>query len=179
MTALDIETDRLVLRLLPLEALHATIAGDRDAVTQHIKLNVPDDWLAESWIAQMRFEQWQDNPAYGPWSVRAIALRDTAEMIGYINCHAAPVPDLLEGRAPNGVEIGYMLFEPWRGQGFAYEAIRGFNRWAKRHGVDSVVLSISPRNRASLALAKKLAARKVGSHIDEKDGPEDIFVVPL
>jgi RimJ/RimL family protein N-acetyltransferase len=176
---IDIETKRLLLRLMPLEALHATIAGNRDAAAQHLQLHVPDDWMAEGWLAQLRFDQWQQDPAYGPWSVRAIALRQSGDMIGYINCHGAPDPVLREGMAPNGVEIGYMLFEPWRRQGYAFEAIRGFNAWANAHGVDSVVLSISPGNQASLALADKLGAEKIGSQIDEKDGPEDVHLVRL
>jgi RimJ/RimL family protein N-acetyltransferase len=85
----------------------------------------------------------------------------------------------MEGRAPNGVEIGYLLFPPWRRQGYAREAIEGFMSWAKRHGVDHVVLSISPENDASLALARHFAAVKIGSHIDEEDGPEDIFLVAI
>ncbi len=176
---IDIETNRLLLRVIPLEALQATVSGDLDTVAQHVQLIVPPAWIGESWVAQLRFDQWQKDPAYGPWSVRAIALKETGEMIGYINCHGTPDPVFMEGKAPNGVEIGYMLFEPWRGQGHALEAITGFNRWAKIHGVDSVVVSISPNNQASLALARKLTAEKIGSHIDERDGPEDVYLIRI
>jgi RimJ/RimL family protein N-acetyltransferase len=96
-------------------------------------------------------------------------------MTGYIKCHGSPDPLFLDGKAPNGDEIGNMLFETWRNQGFALEAIRAFNRWAKVHGVDSIVLSISPQNQASLALARKLAAVKIGSQIDDEDGPRISF----
>jgi RimJ/RimL family protein N-acetyltransferase len=175
----DVETDRLLLRVVPLEALQATIADDKALVEELLQLKVHDEWLAESWVAGLRFEQWQQNPEYGPWSIRAIALRGTGEMVGYINAHAAPQPGFMEGKAPNGIEIGYLIFSPWRGRGIAYEAITAFNAWARAHGVDSVVLSISPENEASLALAAKLGASKIGSHIDERDGPEDIFLLSL
>jgi RimJ/RimL family protein N-acetyltransferase len=176
---LDIETERLILRIASLDALQATINGDIAAAAGHLQLNVPQDWLDQRWIAQLRFEQWQQDPAYGPWSVRAIGLKDTLDMIGYINCHASPDPEYMEGKAPNGVEIGYMLFEPWRRQGYAHEAIAGFMKWAKVHGVDSIVLSISPTNAASLSLARSFGAVQIGSHVDEHDGPEDIYLVTI
>jgi RimJ/RimL family protein N-acetyltransferase len=176
---LDIETERLILRVASLDALQATIDGNIETVASHLQLNVPPDWLDQHWIAQLRFDQWQQNPAYGPWSVRAIALKDTLEMIGYINCHASPDPTFMEGKAPNGVEIGYMLFEPWRRQGYGREAIAGFMQWAKVHGVDSIVLSISPGNEASLALAQSFGAVQIGSHVDDLDGPEDIYLVTI
>ena len=37
------------------------------------------------------------------------------------------------------------------------------------------LLSISPENAPSLALAEKLGFRKIGSKIDEEDGPEEIW----
>jgi RimJ/RimL family protein N-acetyltransferase len=56
--------------------------------------------------------------------------------------------------------------------------VRGFSAWANAQGVEGLVLSIAPGNHASLALALKLGAEKIGSQIDEKDGPEDIFLAP-
>ena len=38
------------------------------------------------------------------------------------------------------------------------------------------MLSIAPDNQASLGLARKLGARRIGEHVDEIDGPEDIFL---
>lgn len=175
----DIETPRLLLRLLPLEALAATIERDREAVERLLGLAVPQDWLAEAWLAEMRFEQWQDDPPYAPWSIRAIALKETGQMLGHMNCHDRPRPDLLEGRAPNGIELGYTIFEPHRRRGYAFEAITGYMGWAAARGVDNVVLSISPDNQASLALAGKFAIEHIGSHIDEIDGYEDIYLIRL
>jgi hypothetical protein len=41
--------------------------------------------------------------------------------------------------------------------------------------VTRFVVSIGPTNVASIALAQQLGFRRIGSHIDEVDGPEQIF----
>ena len=49
-------------------------------------------------------------------------------------------------------------------------------RWAHQvHGVTRFVLSIRPDNTASQALAAGLGFVRIGSHIDEVDGLEDIL----
>ena len=111
-----------------------------------------------------------------PWSVRAIASKETGDIVGNMNCHHKPMPFALDGNEFLAVEMGYTVFEPWRRQGIAFEAIRAFTAWAKTEGVAAIILSISPENNPSLALAKKLGAQKIGSQIDEKDGPEDIYL---
>jgi [ribosomal protein S5]-alanine N-acetyltransferase len=172
---MDIETDRLILRLIPLTGLAATAAGNRAASCSIIGMELPDAWFDESWVAELRLKQWTENPAYGPWSIRAIGLRQTGEIIGNMNCHHVPMPFVLHGKTSLAVELGYTIFEPWRRQGYATEAILGFSTWAASAGVESLILSISPDNTASLGLATKLNAAKIGSQIDEIDGPEDIY----
>ncbi|MGQ0485960.1 MAG: GNAT family N-acetyltransferase, partial [Hyphomicrobiales bacterium] len=83
------------------------------------------------------------------------------------------------GETRMAVEIGYSIFPPWQRRGFGHEAVCGFAAWANGQGVAGLVLSISPENHASLALAQKLRAEKIGSQIDEKDGPEDIFLAAI
>jgi RimJ/RimL family protein N-acetyltransferase len=75
--------------------------------------------------------------------------------------------------------MGYTIFERWRRKGFAFEMINAFMAHARAQDVRWVLLSVSPENQPSLALAKKLGAEHIGSHIDEKDGPEDIFLIEL
>jgi len=51
-------------------------------------------------------------------------------------------------------------------------------QWARDvHGVMSFVVTISPHNEASLALAGGLGFSRVGAHHDEVDGPEDVLVL--
>jgi len=175
---IDIETERLILRLVPLAGLAATAAKDADAARRIIG-NVPDDWFADHWVAEMRLKQWKEDPRYAPWSIRAIALRHTGQIVGYMNCHHQPMPFVHNGQTSLAVEMGYDIFAPFRRRGFAYEAVRGFGNWAATQGVEHLVLSIAPGNEPSLALARKLGAFQIGSQIDEIDGPEDIYLARI
>lgn len=175
---IDIETERLVLRLVPLEGLAATAAKDKEA-TRQILGPVPDDWFAEAWVSELRYNQLLADPAYGPWSIRAIMLKSSREIAGNMNCHAQPMLFEYNGERGPAIEIGYTIFEPWRRQGIAHEAVQGLLAWAAPQGVRWVVLSIAPGNGPSLALARKLGARQIGSQIDELDGPEDIYLIAI
>ena len=171
----DIQTERLSLRLVPLTGLAATAAKDRTAARRIIGKKLPYVWFDEAWVSELRLKQWAGDPAYGPWSIRAIGLKETGEIVGNLNCHHVPMPFVLHGETVIAVELGYTIFEPWRRRGFALEAIHGFSRWAAARGVQAFVLSVTPENTASLRLAAKLRAEKIGSKIDETDGPEDIY----
>jgi RimJ/RimL family protein N-acetyltransferase len=75
------------------------------------------------------------------------------------------------------VEIGYTVFAPHRRNGYAREACIALLQWAhEMHGVTSCVVTISPSNLASSALAADLGFVRVGAHVDDVDGVEDVFV---
>jgi RimJ/RimL family protein N-acetyltransferase len=57
--------------------------------------------------------------------------------------------------------------------------VRGYSQFASARGLRWLRLSIAPGNEASLALARKLGVRMIGSQIDEIDGPEDIYLLDL
>lgn len=173
---IHIETDRLILRLVPLAGLASTAAGNIKPTKTLIGEYLTEEWFEDSWVYKLRYDQWIADPAYAPWSVRAIASKETGDIVGNMNCHHKPMHFVLDGHETMAVEMGYTVFEAWRRQGIAYEAILAFAAWAKTEGVAHIVLSISPTNAASLALAKKLGAIQIGSQIDEKDGPEDIYI---
>jgi RimJ/RimL family protein N-acetyltransferase len=172
---IHIETDRLILRLVPLAGLASTAAGNIKATQRLIGEKLPEGWFEEGWVFKLRYDQWLADAAYAPWSIRAIAMKNTGQIIGNMNCHHTPMPFLLNGKESLATEMGYTIFEPWRRQGIAYEAITAFTAWAKTQELESIILSIQPTNVASLALALKLGATQIGSQIDEKDGPEDIY----
>ena len=173
---IHIETDRLVLRLVPLAALASTAAGNIKPTKALVGKHLTEEWFEDSWVYQLRYDQWMADPTYAPWSVRAIASKETGDIVGNMNCHHKPMPFILDGHEFLAVEMGYTIFEPWRRQGIAFEAILAFAAWAKSEGVACIIISISPENLPSLALAKKLGAKQIGSQIDEKDGPEDIYL---
>jgi RimJ/RimL family protein N-acetyltransferase len=175
----DIETGRLILRLLSSEALVSTITGDHARLEALLGLAVPEEWFEDAWVAQLRLDQIRENALYAPWSIRAVALKSTGGVIGAINSHDRPAPRDIAGTPRMAIEIGYSIYGPWRRRGFAFEAVAGYTGWAAdTGGVEGIVMSISPGNAASLALARKLGGEYIGSQIDETDGPEDIFHAP-
>ncbi len=53
-------------------------------------------------------------------------------------------------------------------------------RWARDvHGVTGFVLSISPANLPSQALAASLGFTRIGEHMDEVDGVEDVLSLTM
>lgn len=173
---LSIETPRLILRTLSPPALEALTAGDRAEASRLTRCDLsgfPDD---ERSIAAVRLKDVSDDPDYLPWSLRVMALKPSLRFAGHFNFHARPNADHLKELAPGAVEMGYFVLPDFRRQGLAEEAALGMMDWAARtHGVRRFVVSISPENAPSLAMARKLGFARIGSHIDEIDGYEDIL----
>jgi [ribosomal protein S5]-alanine N-acetyltransferase len=173
---MTIATERLDLIPLPPAFLAASLAGDRRRAARLLGLAIPADWFGETWLMRLRLEQLARNPALAPWLLRAIGLRAARQMVGHIGFHTAPGADYLKDLAPGGVEFGYTVYPPYRRQGLAREAAAGLMHWAHTtRAVEHFVLSISPDNTPSLRLAAALGFKKVGSHVDEDDGVEDIY----
>ncbi|HXH22862.1 MAG TPA: GNAT family N-acetyltransferase [Dehalococcoidia bacterium] len=168
--AQTIETARLRLVWMSPSFMRASLAGRRQEAEALIGAALPPAWPddAARSVMEIRLDQISRSPATAEWLLRAMVLAATSSVVGYINFHGPP----LEGRA----ELGYTVFEPYRRQGFATEAIEGMMDWAARqHGVERFVVSISPSNEPSLALARRLGFRRIGSQFDEAEGEEWVF----
>lgn len=172
----DILTDRLILRLIPYAALLSTETGHIADAARVLHLELPDDWIDVAPLARRRLPQLLEEPDYRPWAVRAIALRKTGEVVGYVNFHGAPAHHEMAGREACA-EFGYTIFEKYRRQGYVEEAVRALMAWARPRGARHFIFSIAPGNAASQGLAAKLGARKIGVQIDEEDGPEDVLLL--
>ena len=170
-----IHSKRLDLRLMTPAFLAASLAGDQTQATQLLGVTIPAAWLSDAAYTQMRLDQLRRDPTFHPWLPRAIILRQEQIMIGHINFHTAPDPDYLRELAPGAVEFGYTIFPQWQGQGYATEASTALMAWAQQQGVTRFVLSISPTNAPSVQIASRLGFVKIGSHIDEEDGLEEIY----
>ena len=108
------------------------------------------------------------------WLVRGLVLRETGELVGHAGFHGPPGVNGL--RSPEAIEIGYTVFPPHRGRGYASEAAAGLIRWAHdEQGVSTFVASVAPSNDASLAIVRKLGFEQVGEQWDEEDGLELVF----
>lgn len=168
-----ITTDRLDLVLITAPIAETLIAGDRSILERGASCAAPNDWpdAHDRRFLEMRLGQMREDPAAEQWLARAIVLREgpSRPMIGHAGFHGQPAED-------GSVEMGYTVFTPWRGHGYATEAVRGLMCWAgETHGIRRFVLSISPNNAPSLGIARKLGFSRIGQHIDEEDGLEYVF----
>jgi len=173
---LDTETPRLLLCCLRPDSVRAGLSGDMRAIERQLRASVPVDLIHEPAVLKFAAAQLAADPDYLPWSARAILLKDTREMVGHLRFHTRPDPEYLHPYVRNAVELGYDIFTAHRRRGYAFEALTGAMSWAETHGVRRFVVSISPGNIPSLALAAKAGFCKIGEHIDSEDGLEHIFL---
>ena len=179
-TDLTLTTRRLELLALPPVFLRATLAQDHRAAEAWLGSPVAPEWFLDKAFLTRRLARLDADPALQPWLLRVILLRPERRIIGHIGFHDRPGASYLRELSPGGVELGYEILPEFRRQGFAEEAARGLMCWAHTaEGVERFVVSISPDNRPSLNMAAKLGFQKIGSHLDEEDGPEDIFELRL
>jgi ribosomal-protein-alanine N-acetyltransferase len=156
--------------------LEALLADDHASATQIGGFQIPNDHILRKRTLQRRLRQIQANPEVQPWLLRAMVIRQSQMMCGYIGFHSEPGPEDLSTVAADGVELGYAVGESFRRRGFAKEAALMLMRWAfECHGQRCFVLSISPDNEPSLAMAHSMGFGEVGSHMDEEDGIELYF----
>ena len=171
-----LRSGRLELASMGPALLEALLAGDHARAAQIGGFQIPNDLVLSKRTLQMRLRQIRANPKAQPWLLRAIVIRQSQTMCGRIGFHSEPGPDDLRDVAADGVELGYAIGEPFRRRGFAKEAALLLMRWAfESHGQRCFILSITPNNGASLALAHSMGFIEVGSHIDEEDGLELYF----
>jgi len=172
-----IQTQRLELRLMDIRFLDLCLAGRREGAERYANAILSDEWMQSTRYAKMRRDQLVADPAYAPWCMRMILLKENAQMVGRIGFHTPPDPPALADITAGGVELGYEIDPAHRRKGYAREALIGIMDWAATtHGIQKFVASISPQNHASQALAKSLGFLKVAEQMDEIDGPEDVLV---
>ena len=174
----DIETARLLLRLIPPCAVHAALSGDLKALEQDLAATVPADLLEEPDVLRYARARLAEDADYLPWSARAIVLKHSREMVGHVRFHSRPDPDYLRPYARGAVEFGYVVFAAHRRRGYAEEALTGLMDWARRvHGVGRFVASVSPANQPSTNLVAKLGFAKAGEYVDPIDGMEYVYLL--
>ena len=178
--ATAIHSDRLDLVPLCPAFLRAVLEQDIAEAERLLGSPVPDSLLESCDVLSLRLEQLEADPALQPWLLRAMVLRERRVMIGHIGFHTAPAAEYLRPFAPEGVEFGFTVYPPFLRQGYAREASTALMNWAHQfHQVSRFVLAIRPDNSASQALATRLGFVRIGSHIDDVDGLEDVLVHDL
>ena len=174
---MDIQTPRLLLKPMSADFLRASAEGAGvQLLSPLLGAAVAPDWCAEHDLAALRLADLTADPAYAPWSVRALVLRDSGEMVGHAGFHTRPAPDYLAPYARDGVEIGYAVYPPYRRQGYAREALQALLRWAHvEHGVPRFIASVKPDNIASCTLLAATGFFRIASFIDDVDGLEYVM----
>jgi len=177
MPSATIYSDRLDLIPFTADFMRASLARNLPEAERLLGVPLPATWPEFPDKLARRLRQLEEDPSLEPWLIRAIVLRDEHIKVGHIGFHEAPGPEHYREIAPGAAEFGYNIYEPYRRRGYAREAALALMHWAHReHSVPRFVLTISPENLPSQALAANLGFVRIGSHIDEVDGPEDILV---
>ena len=175
-----IHSERLDLIPMTPAFLRASLDGDLLVAEAYIHASLPAQWPTSKELLKLRLQQLEADCTLQPWLLRAISLRETRTMIGHIGFHTAPGPDYLHAWRPGAVEFGFTVFPAYRRQGYATEASRALMEWAQTvHHVTEFVLTIAPANAAAQHLAASFGFQRIGSHIDEVDGLEDVLAVEL
>jgi len=171
-----IRSDHLDLVLLASKSLRLSLDEDSEALAHIINADIHPDWFKKKELIALRYQQIIRTPEYQPWSLQAIILRKERKMIGHIGFHTQPGATYLRSFAANGIEYGFTIFPDFRRNGYATEASVALMTWAcKQHLVFEFILTINPDNIPTLKLAQRLGFKKIGSHMDETDGMEDIY----
>jgi ribosomal-protein-alanine N-acetyltransferase len=179
-----IKSDRLDLVTFSPSFLRASLDGDLNQAEAILELSLPAGWPVcdePGWpdcrdVLGLRLQQLEEDPTFQPWLLRAMVPRGSCFMAGYIGFHSVPGAAYLQVYSRDAVELGFSVFPPYRRRGYAREACRALMGWAHEcHGVTRFVMTIRPDNVASQSLAASLGFVRIGSHIDEVDGLEEIL----
>ncbi|TMG52019.1 MAG: GNAT family N-acetyltransferase [Chloroflexi bacterium] len=157
---------RLDLVLMPVTLLDAIIEGDREKIEQLTRYRVPPSFPGRALeLVRFRREQIGKDPARLPWLLRAMVLRSSRVMVGFVNFHGPPGVNDIE--AAGAVELGWTVFPPHRRRGYATETARALMDWATAvHGIRCFVSSTTPDNVASLRVHEKLGFARTGQIVD-------------
>jgi RimJ/RimL family protein N-acetyltransferase len=172
MAVSPIRTERL--ELVPFEpiAIKRLLEGDRSAAERALGRLLPDEFPTADDLEgflPIQLHRMEQSPKRRAWMARLMVARPEG-VVGHCGFHGPPE---VIGRA----EIGYTVFTPFRGRGFATEAATGLVRWAFEQGETTVFATVSPDNAPSLAVVRGIGFQQVGTQEDEVDGLELVFTI--
>jgi ribosomal-protein-alanine N-acetyltransferase len=162
-----ISTPSLDLVLVPPALATSLIDGDLPSATSLADFIIPRNLLdlISLDLFRLRRDQVVRDPSWAPWSLRAVVLRPTRQMIGHANFHGPP--GVNDTGTTGAAEIGYTIFPQFRNRGYATESARAMIDWANRqHNVRHFISGIAPDNRASLRVNEKLGFVATGQIVD-------------
>jgi ribosomal-protein-alanine N-acetyltransferase len=166
-------TPKIELALLSANVLESLNAGSIDRAGTEFGRQLPPTFLDHESLWGYRIAQVREDPGVLRWLVRAIIDSDSQEIVGHAGFHGPP--------DDNGmVEIGYTIEPDFRRRGYARATVAALIEYAANDPtVTTVRASISPDNVGSLATVRPFGFVQVGEQMDEIDGLELIFEVPI
>ena len=160
------------MELLPASAMQALLDDDLPEARRIAQQPLPEFFLAEKWLWQIRSDQIARSPEDAPWLVRVVALEPSGVVIGHAGFHGPPDAD-------GAVEIGYTVAPEHRGNGYAHAVLAALVEEARTHpDVRLVRATISPDNAPSLSVVRRAGFVQVGEQWDDVDGLELVFELP-
>src|SRR5258708_34897225 len=137
----SIRTERLDLVPFDPIVIRRLIEGDRSAAERPVGLLLPDKFPDRDEIGgflPIQLHRMEQSPKRRAWMARLMVAKPEG-VVGHCGFHGPPE---IIGRA----EIGYTVFTPFRGKGFAREAAAGLVRGAFEQGEKTVFAPGSPAN---------------------------------
>jgi [ribosomal protein S5]-alanine N-acetyltransferase len=152
---------------MPVALLDALMAGDRASIAWLASYRIPADFPDAGALKLLRYrrDQIANDATWAPWSLRAIVLRETTTMVGFVNFHGPP--GVNDTATPGAVELGWTVFANHRRKGYATETALALMTWAaSEHGIRRFVSSTTPDNAPSLRVHEKLGFARTGQVVD-------------
>ncbi len=160
----------VVLVRLTVAQMRALAAGDRTGPAAELSLTLPDELTASRWWAT-RADLVERDPT-DTWSAVRLIVRD-GTVVGNAGFHGPPDDT-------GGVEIGYTVYAAYRRQGIARAVLGRMVAEARASSaVRTVRLSVAPDNAPSLGLTRSAGFVQTGEQMDDEDGLELVFELPV
>lgn len=172
MAGTEIQTERLRLVPMTVDAIDALIADDRVTLEAEVGAAFPDPLAPppETGDVLDLFRELASRET--EWTPRFIVLRDPPTVVGSGGA-MAPDPD---GRCV----VGYGIYPEHEGNGYATEATLGLIAAYREHvDVKTIAATIHPYNLASRRVAEKAGMRVTGQVIDPRDGRLDVWEIKV
>ena len=165
------ETERLVCRSLTLEEyldFEKGIEPKWQGITNPYKHLIEGPSPLSFRIPKVKI-----NPEFAEIALTIAITKDKEEIIGSAGFHNFP-------DVKGMIEIGFGIVPVMQNQGFGTELLMGMWQMISTYPrVQTLRYTVSPGNEPSLHIIRKLGFIHIGEQIDEEDGLELIFELPL
>ena len=171
---LTLDTERLRLRALDLDALQAWVDADAGRLLDTTRVVFAEPVTTPPLFGDdlpMFRDRMAETPGELGWWVWLISDLEEGTALGVCGLGGRPGPDGV-------VVVGYSVYPDQTGNGYATEATRAVVGWALgQPGVSRVRATVPTGNVASVAVARKLGMHRVGTEGHPEFGEVAVYEV--